>query len=153
MKREQTPCIVTLPCMANVDSFSEEERRTGCGAAYTPYEHPDLLRALRGLMDYHRWVEARLIPIASKWMDEHREEILANTTEEAQSDVGASVEAAFKILKDTDWWRNFRRRAEGFNRQQAYEQGQANPVWVRMSKEFFQQENSVKQAFFGEYDI
>ncbi len=68
------------------------------GIEFKISDHPSLLAALRELSDYHEWVEERLIPIASKWIDENRVRVIEGMSQEEMNDMGAAIEKAHSLL-------------------------------------------------------
>ena len=75
-------------------------RSTHAGINFDISDHPSLLAALRELSDYEDWIEHRLIPIVSKWIDENRERVIEGMSEEEMNDMGASIEKAYSLLVD-----------------------------------------------------
>jgi hypothetical protein len=137
-------CEVQVPCL-EVRTFSHEEQLAGRGNAYTHYEQPDFLRTLRALSDYHEWVEGRLMPIVGMWMEEHKSEIKATLTSAEQDDIGASVEAAYKVVALSPWWQRISKNAKepGFA-EELRQRMTPNPVWQEATKAFFDAEQSIK---------
>lgn len=104
-----------------------------CKIARTPHagvefkisDHPSLLAALRELSDYYEWVEERLIPIASKWIDENRERVIEGMSPEEMNDMGAAVEKAYGLLVE-DGYIEERTAAEESEEHPIERQ---NPLW------------------------
>lgn len=103
----------------------EDESPKLAGDCWDPLNHPALLQALRGLTVYDDWVSQRLIPIASKWIEEHREEVIRQLTEEEMDDMGAGIEAAYNVLKESGWIRERQAAAATFSAERA----RVNPLW------------------------
>ena len=142
----KSKCDVQVPCVEKT-TFTAEQIIAGKGSAYTPYEHPDLLRSLRALSDYHHWVESRLMPIAGKWMEEHKSEYQSTLSAEQQDDIGASIEAAYQVVARSAWWERVLANSttpgfvDGLLKQMV-----PNPIWQRESQKFFAAEEDVKSA-------
>lgn len=68
------------------------------GIKFEISDHPSLLAALRELSDYQNWIDQRLIPIVSKWIDENRERVIENMSPDEMNDMGAAVEKAYNLL-------------------------------------------------------
>ena len=117
------------------------ESFVGPGDEHNEYYHPDLLRLLRGLEAYERWVSDRLIPIVSKWIDEHREEVTRSMSDEEMNDMGAAVEAAYKLIEASEWMQERQKAAAEFNPDVA----EINPLWRRKTEEYIRAELSVSQ--------
>jgi hypothetical protein len=105
------------------------------------YAHPDFLRLLRGLAAYEQWVSERLIPIVSKWIDEHREEVTRSMSDEEMNDMGAAVEAAYALIAASEWMQERQKAAADFNPDVA----EINPLWRRKTEEYINAERSVSQ--------
>ena len=110
------------------------------GGKYTNYDHPDLLRALRGLDDFEKWVSLRLIPIVGKWIDENREEVIKDLTDEEMNDMGAAVEAAYKIIEKSTWMKERLKAAEKIDAETI----SLNPLWRKQTNNFITAEKDVK---------
>ena len=109
------------------------------GATYSDYDHPDLLRILRALDDYETWVSTRLFPIACKWIDEHREQVIEGMTEDEMNDVGAAIESAYRVLADSDWMVERQKLSAQFD----FERASVNPLWHRTTEAFVKGEQAV----------
>lgn len=141
----KSKCMVQVPCM-EVGPFTQDQQLTGKGGAYTVYEHPDLLRALRALSDYHNWVESRLMPVACAWMEEHKDEFKSSLDEEEQDDIGASIEAAYKVVARTEWWKKIEKHNNQSDIKKILENMKPNPLWQRQSAEYFAAEERVRKG-------
>ncbi len=135
-------CVTQVPCMddGRKRSLSRNEKLTGMGRLYQPYDHPDLLTALRATARYHEWVENRLMPIVCKWMDENRDKIKPSLSEEEQNDIGASVEAAYQMIADTDFWKDILSAGEKFDFEAAADDKNINPIWRALTEKMYSAE-------------
>jgi len=124
---------------ARVSQTKEEVE--GC-MEYSITQHPDLLRTLRGLTDYHRWVSERLIPIVCKWIDEHREDVTAKLTDAEMDDMGAGVEAAYNLIEQSEWMKERLAEAETFEA----ERDRINLSWQAKTTAFVRAEETVKSG-------
>jgi len=70
---------------------------------YSNLKHPDLLTLMRSLDRFESWVNDRLLIIASKWIDEHREEVTAGMSEADMNDMGVAIEAAYQLIEKSGW--------------------------------------------------
>lgn len=70
---------------------------------YSNLKHPDLLALMRSLDRFESWVNDRLLIIASKWIDEHREEVTAGMSEADMNDMGVAIEAAYRMIEKSGW--------------------------------------------------
>jgi hypothetical protein len=104
------------------------------GIHVEPFDNPDLLKALSSLAKYVDWVDSVVIPVASKWIEEHREEVISGMTEEETNDIGAAMARAFAVVKDSDWYKQQVARSLSYDFETAGVAGKANPLWARASK-------------------
>jgi len=111
------------------------------GDDYDIFDHPDLLRAIRGLADYDNWVSQRLIPIALKWIDEHRDEVFQGLSEEDQDDMGAVIESAYRIIQRSPWMQERREASTTFNEDEAT----INPKWLRRTLATIHAEHDLRE--------
>lgn len=98
--------------------------------AHDLLKHPDLMAALRGIDRYDTWVNERLLPIVGKWIDEHRDEIVPHLSEGEMDDMGAAVEAAYKLLVDQGWIDERRQEAESVQA----DESRHNQSWVARTR-------------------
>lgn len=98
------------------------------------FDHPNLLLALRSLASYVDWVDNKLLIIASKWIEEHREEVIDGMTEQEKNDIGAAIEKAFSVIEASGWYKAQVERGKSFNVEEALAQGRANPLWIKQSE-------------------
>ncbi|MCK0196746.1 hypothetical protein MWN34_07445 [Ancylobacter sp. 6x-1] len=154
MTIKSNSCQMTVPCIDEPENYSEDEQLCGCLGAIEPWEHPDLLRAFRGMVDYHRWVEMRLIPIAFAWMEEHRAAMLERIPEDRRSDIGISVETAFQLIKKTEFWEETKKRiAEAPPAEEIHRNGKANPMWIEMSRKYLAAERELSPNLSWDLEI
>lgn len=79
---------------------------------YSNLKHPDLLTLMRSLDRFESWVNDRLLIIASKWIDEHREEVTAGMSEADMNDMGVAIEAAYQLIEKSGWLAERKKDAE-----------------------------------------
>ena len=93
-------------------------------------EHPSLVSALRGLEAYNRWVSEKVLVIASKWIDENREQVTKDMTAEEMDDMGSAIDAAYRLLEASDW---FEERQNA--RKNVPADFESNPLWRRKNEQ------------------
>ncbi|HCB0788255.1 TPA: hypothetical protein MYM71_005047 [Klebsiella variicola subsp. variicola] len=140
-------CVFIAECLDDGASYTEKELLSGCSHVYTHFEHPDFLRMLRALSDYHHWVESRLMPIAAMWMEEHKDEFKHNLSQKERDDVGATIEAAYKVVAETEWWKKIKQNGSDIYKNDLFKSFTPNPIWQNITKEFFDKEQAVKSKF------
>ena len=96
---------------------------------------------MRGLDDYDKWVSLRLIPIVCKWIDENREAVIKELSGEQMDDIGAAVEAAYKIIEKSKWMEERLKEADKLDRDAI----SCNPIWRRQTNSFMGAEKLVKE--------
>lgn len=141
-------CTWIAPCLDDGKKFTTAEQTTGRGKAYQTHDNPDFLRAMRALSDYHEWVEGRLMPIAAKWMAEHRSELLKMLNEKEMDDVGAAVEAGYKLVAGTEWWQKIQSQAKDKDfMKQLLKEFVPNPIWQEATAQFKSAEDKIRAKF------
>jgi len=95
-----------------------------------PFDNPDLLKAVDALKNYISWVDEKLVPIASKWIEEHREEVIKDMTPAQMNDMGAAIDKAFSIVAQSEWYKEQMLKAETYDYERALQDGRANPLWI-----------------------
>jgi hypothetical protein len=138
----KTNCVVQVPCIdpGKKNALSRNEKLTGMGSLYQPYDHPDLLASLRAIARYHEWVEGRLMPIVAKWMDEHSDEFKNALSPDEQNDLGASVEAAYQVVAKSAFWQNVEASGKSFDFKKAADDQAINPIWRAQTDQMFTSE-------------
>ena len=106
------------------------------GINVDPHDHPDLLATLANLARYVDYVETVLTPIASKWIDEHRDEVIAGMSDAEKNDMGSAMAKAISIVQSSDWYKTQVERGKNFDYQEALKEGRANPTWIQKSEAF-----------------
>ena len=96
----------------------------------------------RAIDDYEKWVSSRLLPIVCKWIDENRDAVTKDMSREEMDDMGAAVEAAYKIISKSEWMKDRMLEAERL----VPEQLEFNPIWRRITAEYITVENSIKNS-------
>ncbi len=110
------------------------------GSVFVESDQPDLLRALRAISDYEKWVGDRLMPIANKWIQENRERIIEGMSAEEMNDMGAAIEKAYQLIEEEGYIAERTSARESFDLDTA----QINPLWKEKTKQFIECENKVK---------
>ena len=104
------------------------------GITFEVWDHPALLSALRELGDYQLWVEERLIPIVSKWIDENRERVIDGMSQEQMNDMGAAVEKAYELLVKDGYIATIATAVEEGEHEDHHPIAQRNPLWQSETK-------------------
>lgn len=99
-------------------------------------QHPSLLSAMEDLMLYERWVSRVVLPIAFRWIEEHKPEVYKNVADDLRDDVGVVIAAAFDIVKTLP--------AEG----DGVTSREWNPVWARIAQRIH---DETRGAFAAEW--
>ena len=112
------------------------------GGKFSNFDHPDLLRALRGIDDYEKWVSTRLLPIVCKWIDENRDAVTKDLSNEEMNDMGTAVEAAYNIIEKSEWMKERIKESEKID----IDSISFNPIWRRQTAAYIVAENIAKES-------
>ncbi|PXL42654.1 hypothetical protein DMS25_02760 [Klebsiella variicola] len=81
------------------------------------------------------------------WMEEHKDEFKHNLSQKERDDVGATIEAAYKVVAETEWWKKIKQNGSDIYKNDLFKSFTPNPIWQNITKEFFDKEQAVKSKF------
>jgi hypothetical protein len=110
----------------------------GTGIHVEPFDHPNLLLALKSLAQYVDWVDNVVLPVASRWIEEHRDEVTKGMTADEMNDIGAAMDKAFEIVSASDWYKAQARIGENFDVEAAMRENRVNPIWNKKTAQLIQ---------------
>jgi hypothetical protein len=97
-------------------------------------QHPSLLAAMEDLMLYERWVSRVVLPIAFRWIEEHKEAVYRDIEDPLRDDVGVVIAAAYEIVKTLP--------CKGDDKSR-----EINPIWSKIAQKIH---DETRQAFAAE---
>ena len=117
---------------------SQQDSKEG-DLEYSTIKHPDFLALMRSLDRFESWVNNRLIIIASKWIDEHRDEVIAGMSEADMNDMGVAIERAYELIEQSGWVDAMSENGKSV----VISDTTHNLSWVRKTKEMIKGEKAL----------